>query len=60
MEAHTVISAFRYKGELVEPPCDWTPPNEEIAGKLIAAECLRPVHDTANRKPTTKKGRKQA
>jgi len=59
MQAHRVISAFKYKGEFIEPPCDWTPPDERIAAKLIAADCLRPAPNNADRKPT-KKGRKQA
>ena len=58
MQSYQVISAFKYQGELIEPPCDWTPPDEEIAKKLIAADCLRPAPNNATSK-AQRRGRKQ-
>lgn len=41
MQPHRVISAFRHAGQLIEPPCMWTPPSVAVAEKLVCAGCLR-------------------
>jgi hypothetical protein len=47
MFPHKIKSAFKAGkgGRLISPPGTWTPPNQEVADRLIAAGCLRKPKD---------------
>ena len=42
MQPHKIKSAFKSGGTLISPPGKWTPPNQAVADRLIASQCLRP------------------
>jgi len=48
MRQFYVKSGFRFCGQHVAPETQplWTPPNEEVAAKLVASGCIKPVGDT--------------
>jgi hypothetical protein len=48
MRQYYVKSAFRFCGQCVAPETQplWTPPNEEVAAKLVTSGCISPVGDT--------------
>jgi hypothetical protein len=41
MRPHKILSAFKLGAATISPPGMWTPPDESVAARLIAAKCLR-------------------
>ena len=41
MKSYKVIAPFLFRRETISVRPEWTPPNQEMADRLIAAGCLR-------------------
>lgn len=43
LQPYKVVAEFTSHGKRIKPPGYWTPPNHEVAERLVAAGCLRAV-----------------